>query len=56
LVIGLARIGQEDQRIVSGTLKELLSVDFGPPLHCVVIPGNMHFLEKEHFDSFLVTR
>jgi diphthamide biosynthesis methyltransferase len=30
--------------------------DFGAPLHCVVIPGNMHILEKEHFDFFSVSK
>merc|ERR1719468_627247 len=45
LCIGVARLGQPDQRIVSGTMKELLTVDFGAPLHSVIIPGEMHELE-----------
>lgn len=48
VAIGLARVGQETQCIVSGTLAELLRVDFGPPLHSLVLaaPGHMHELEE----------
>eukprot|EP01112_Ceratiomyxa_fruticulosa_P007180 TRINITY_DN1852_c0_g1_i2.p2 TRINITY_DN1852_c0_g1~~TRINITY_DN1852_c0_g1_i2.p2 ORF type:complete len:120 (-),score=25.65 TRINITY_DN1852_c0_g1_i2:29-388(-) len=56
LCIGLARVGQDDQKVVSGTMKELLTVDFGNPLHCFVIVGcELHYLEKEYFDSFRIT-
>jgi len=51
---GLARVGQDDQLIVSGTMEELLTVDFGFPLHCVIIPENMHFIEKECFELFRI--
>lgn len=48
--IGLARVGQENQRVVSGTLKELLDVDFGAPLHSLVLVGpTIHPLETEMF-------
>lgn len=33
----MARVGQETQQIVSGTMEELLPIDFGAPLHSVVI-------------------
>ncbi|CAN1819024.1 Probable diphthine methyl ester synthase [Linum perenne] len=45
--VGFARIGSEDQKIVAGTMKQLLSVDFGAPLHCLVITGQTHPLEEE---------
>lgn len=48
--IGLARVGQDTQRIVSGPLSELLKVDFGPPLHSLVLaaPGqHLHELETD---------
>jgi diphthine synthase len=32
---------------VCGTLGELLDVDFGAPLHCLVIVGETHPVEKE---------
>ena len=45
--IGVARIGHDNQKMVAGTLKELLDVDFGTPLHSLVIPGHLHILEQE---------
>lgn len=71
LGIGLARVGQADQRIISGTLKELaevrqclgvlskvpastflLQVDFGAPLHSLILVGAMHDLEVTLFERF----
>jgi diphthine synthase len=54
LAIGVARVGQETQCIVSGTLKELEDVDFGAPLHSLVVVGHMHELEQALFDHFRV--
>lgn len=42
-------------QVVSGTLEELLRVDFGPPLHSLVLAGHMHELEEEMFHSFAIT-
>jgi diphthine synthase len=47
ICIGCARIGCDDQKILSGTAKELLKHDFGRPLHCLIIPAKMHFVEEE---------
>lgn len=47
LAIGVARVGQDSERIVSGTLAELARVDFGPPLHSLVLPGPLHDLEGD---------
>lgn len=49
--VGLARLGYEDQKIVSGSMRQLLAVDFGAPLHCLVIAGKTHPVEEEmlHF-------
>ncbi len=52
--MGLARVGQDDQKIVSGPLNQLLHVDFGAPLHALILAGDMHFLEKEHVDIWAV--
>jgi len=46
--VGLARVGQPSQAIVSGTLEELAGLDLGPPLHSLVLcaPGGAtHELE-----------
>ncbi|XP_022144138.1 probable diphthine methyl ester synthase [Momordica charantia] len=52
LCVGFARLGSEDQMIVAGTMKQLRSIDFGPPLHCLVIVGKTHPVEEEMLDFF----
>ena len=49
--IGMARIGHESQCIVYGTMSELCEVDFGPPLHSLVIPGDTHEMELEFIEK-----
>jgi diphthine synthase len=51
-VVGVARVGCSDQQIVYGTVKELLDIDFGAPLHSLIIPGRLHFHEEEVLDLF----
>lgn len=51
LCVGLARLGTSTQKIVAGRMKELLDVDFGLPLHSLVIAGTTHVMEEE-FLSF----
>jgi hypothetical protein len=50
--VGLARLGSEDQIIVAGTMKQLQLIDFGAPLHCLVITGKTHPLEEEMLDFY----
>ncbi|XP_057977512.1 probable diphthine methyl ester synthase [Malania oleifera] len=45
--VGLARLGSEDQMVVAGSMRQLLVVDFGAPLHCLVIVGQTHPVEEE---------
>lgn len=53
--IGVARIGLPDQCIVAGTLQELLDVDFGAPLHSLVICGKtLHAIEEEMYEFYHV--
>jgi diphthine synthase len=47
MAVGLARMGAKTQQMVSGTLEELLAVDFGEPLHSFVLPGQMQDLEGQ---------
>jgi len=46
-VIGIARAGRPDQRIVFDTISSLSSTDLGPPPHCIIVPGDLHFMEEE---------
>lgn len=48
-VIGIARATHDDEQIISGTIAELKEIDFGGPLHCLIIPSSMHFIEEEAF-------
>ena len=47
MVVGCARLGNNNFLIKSGKLKEIKKIDFGEPLHCLIIPGEMHFMEEE---------
>lgn len=53
--MGVARVGSSTQRIVYGSLEELLTVDFGPPLHSLVIVGDLHELELEFLKLYRVS-
>ncbi|KAI8821925.1 tetrapyrrole methylase [Chytriomyces cf. hyalinus JEL632] len=52
--VGMSRIGAPDQRIICGTLQELLEADFGEPLHSLVLAGEMHFLEADILKTFAI--
>lgn len=83
MCIGVARVGADDQRIVAGTMEQLVKarggsermtptiaqlacssklisarasqqVDFGAPLHSLVLCGEMHDMEEELIKEFLV--
>jgi diphthine methyl ester synthase len=54
LCIGCARIGCKDFTIRFGKAKELLHEDFKGPLHCIIIPGTMHFMEEDALKQWQV--
>ncbi|ONL98164.1 putative diphthine methyl ester synthase [Zea mays] len=54
LCIGVARLGSDDQKIVAGPMEKLLDVDFGPPLHCLIIVGETHPLEEEMLEFYMI--
>jgi diphthine synthase len=47
LCVGCARLGGNDMKIKAGKAKDLLKEDFGKPLHCLIVPGKLHFVEEE---------
>jgi diphthine synthase len=53
LVVGCARLGSSDEKIVAGKVKDLLKKDFGGPVHCLIIPGKLHFVEEEALQQFI---
>ncbi|RNF10773.1 diphthine synthase [Trypanosoma rangeli] len=52
VAIGLARVGSTTQQVVAATMRELRAVDFGDPLHSLIIAGDIHACEMEHVDIF----
>ncbi len=52
LVCVLSRVGSPECRITSGAAADVLQRDLGPPLHCLVVPGQLHFLEKDALIAF----
>jgi len=47
MCVGCARIGCHDFKIKYGKAKDLLEEDFGKALHCIIIPGTLHFIEED---------
>ena len=43
----VARAGAPDVVVKANTIQMLQGMDFGPPLHTLVIPGKLHFMEQE---------
>ncbi len=51
-----ARVGQESAQGWFGPRNALASVEFGPPLHVVVVPGDLHFEEAAALERYRVRR
>jgi diphthine synthase len=47
LICVVARAGSEDALVRAGWLKDMTNEDFGEPMHCLIIPGKLHFKEAE---------
>ena len=45
--VGIARAGSEKPIVKADYAENLKDFDFGKPLHILVIPGKLHFLEAE---------
>ena len=48
----LSRVGAPEARATTGRVVDLLERDLGPPLHCLVIPGELHFHERDALVAF----
>lgn len=54
VVVGLARVGCKDQLVRAGKMRELLDVDFGKPLHSLIIPApDIHELELKMLSYYM---
>ncbi|MBN1376848.1 diphthine synthase [Candidatus Woesearchaeota archaeon] len=52
-VIGCARLGCKDKKIKYSVVKDLLKEDFGKPPHCIIVPGELHFIEEEALKNWV---
>lgn len=48
----VARAGSAEPGVWTGAAADLLKADFGRPLHCLVVPGQLQVVEQEAWDSF----
>jgi diphthine synthase len=51
-VIVFARAGSDRSLLVYGKVSEMMEKDFGKPPAVFIIPGNLHFTEREHIERF----
>ncbi|EKQ52733.1 MAG: diphthine synthase [Methanobacterium sp. Maddingley MBC34] len=47
LAVVIARAGSPEPLVRADRVNVLTGEDFGGPLHCIIIPGDMHFMEAE---------
>lgn len=53
--VGLARVGQKDQKIVVCSLEQMAQIDIGSPLHSLILPApHLHPLEEEYLELFKI--
>lgn len=43
----VARAGSDNPVTIAGTINDIIDIDYGPPLHSLVMPGKLHFMEIE---------
>jgi diphthine synthase len=51
LAVGIARAGSSEPIVRADQLSALGSVDFGDPLHLLVVPGDLHHLEADALEA-----
>lgn len=52
LICVVARAGSDDCLARAGRIGSLMNEDFGPTLHTLVVPGELHFMEEESLREF----
>jgi len=53
-IIIFGRAGSEEPLIVYGKIKNLIEKDFGNSVFVLIIPGKLHFTEKEYLEFYRV--
>jgi diphthine synthase len=52
LYVGIARAGSGEPVVRAGPAAILQATDFGPPLHILVVPAELHDMEREYLERF----
>jgi diphthine synthase len=52
LYVGIARAGSDDPLVRAGSADTLQSVDFGLPLHILIVPAELHDMERSYLEMF----
>jgi diphthine synthase len=52
LFVGIARAGSHKPVVIAGDAGTLKSADFGPPLHIIAVPAELHPIEREYLEAF----
>ncbi|HIH69757.1 diphthine synthase [Methermicoccus shengliensis] len=52
LGVAIARAGSEDCVVRAAPLEDIASMELGPPLHVLVVPAELHFMEAEALVEF----
>ena len=52
LYVGVARAGSETPVVAAGPAERIRNVDFGPPLHILIVPGDLHDMELRYLELF----
>jgi diphthine synthase len=52
LFIGIARAGSDNPTVIAGDADTLINADFGPPLHVLLVPADLHPIEEDYIRTF----
>ena len=52
LYVGVARAGSTDVIVRAGSAEKIRAGEFGPPLHILVIPAELHDMERRYLEMF----
>ena len=52
LYVGIARAGSDEPVVLAGPAEKILAGNFGPPLHILIVPAELHKMEHECLEKF----
>ncbi|HJJ27207.1 MAG TPA: diphthine synthase [Methanocorpusculum sp.] len=52
LFIGIARAGSPEPVVHAGDAESMKNFDFGGPLHILIVPAELHDIEREYLEKF----